>query len=427
MPLSRVASGSLLRQRLIAASDSRVALWCAFGVVHVALAVLVFTADGTRLGDVLSHYLPWAERAVHGHGVVGIHSAWVYPIAAIVPVVVPMLFGAHAYGAMWVLMITVADAVVVYLLSYRRLRPRMVAAWWWLAFLLLLGPISIVRLDAVSAVIAIVAVLWLASRPRVAVVLLTIATWMKVWPAALLLPVLVMVRGRWRTIVAMVATTVAIVAVPLLVGAGANVLSFVGMQDSRGLQVEAPIATWWIWSAALGRHGFYVEYMRALNTYQAAGPGSALVGDVMTLLLGVAIIAIALLGIRATRRGDADALPALMLACVTALIVFNKVGSPQYITWLAAPVVYGIVQNRREFRMPALLVLAAAVLTQSFYPYLYHFVITAAPPVLALVALRNAALCWLLAWAVVRLWRGAPVDVAPLPTPEPHRATSLVE
>ena len=61
-----------------------------------------------------------------------------------------------------------------------------------------------------------------------------------------------------------------------------------------------------------------------------------------------------LIGIRAVRRGApvTRILPELSLALVAAFIAFNKVGSPQYVTWLAAPVVIGLVYQGRGFRTP---------------------------------------------------------------------------
>jgi hypothetical protein len=39
-------------------------------------------------------------------------------------------------------------------------------------------------------------------------------------------------------------------------------------------------------------------------------------------------------------------LPPLVLAITTALILFNKVGSPQFVGWLAVPIVFGLVAAR---------------------------------------------------------------------------------
>ena len=70
-----------------------------------------------------------------------------------------------------------------------------------------------------------------------------------------------------------------------------------------------------------------------------------------------------------------EVLPALALAITSALILFNKVGSPQFVGWLVVPIVYGMataaIGEGRSFRVPAILAAAIALLTQSFYPYLY--------------------------------------------------------
>ena len=94
-----------------------------------------------------------------------------------------------------------------------------------------------------------------------------------------------------------------------------------------------------------------------------------------------------------------------MLAIVTVLIAFNKVGSPQYIAWLAAPVILGIIMSGRRFLTPAVLVGITAGLTQLFYPYLYQQLLDLNAWMLAVVTLRNLMLFVVLGWAVVALWR----------------------
>ena len=408
------------RARMAIARESRAWLWGTFLVVHVAIGIAVLSFNGYHLGDVLTHYLPWAERATTGaRDLVGIDSRWVYPIGALVPVLLPLVFGPVGYGAAWVLMVTLLNAGALLVLTHRRIRARWTAAWWWLGFLLLLGPISLVRLDTVSVPIAIVALIWLATRPRAAVALLTIATWIKVWPAALLAAVIVLLKRRMRTLAIALLTSAAIVAVPLALGAGTRILSFIGMQDARGLQIESPIAGGWLWATAFHLRPSHVFYSFALSTFEVTGPGARIAAELMTPLLVVAVVAVLALGVRAAVLKDARELPALMLALVLALILFDKVLSPQYITWLAAPVIYGIVQGQRRFRYPAVLTLIAAALTQSFYPWLYHGVVDANPGALTLLAARNITLCLLFAWTIVELWRAKPVAMR---TPSPASA-----
>ncbi|GAB3803829.1 hypothetical protein GCM10028798_23330 [Humibacter antri] len=394
------------REWLSRARTSHLWLWLAFAFVHVGLGALVLSLDQQKyLGDVHTIYLPWAHHVLAGHGIVGIDSRWVYPIAALVPVLAPMLFGAAAYGFAWIVMVTGLNAAAIAMLTHRPSRRRWSAAWWWLAFLLLLGPIALTRIDTVSVPIAIAGLLWLSTRPRVAIVLLTIATWIKVWPVALLASLLLDARHRLRTIVIAVVTSAAIVAIPLALGAGTRLFSFIGTQDARGLQIESPVATGWLWAAALHVHPSHVFYSRALNTFEVSGPGTQMAAHLMTPLLFLALVTVMALGLFAAMRHDAKALPALMLAMVLALMLFDKVLSPQYITWLAAPIVYGLVRQPRRFRFPAFVGLAVAALTQAFYPWIYNLVIDANPAAIALLASRNLALCVLFAWAIVRLCR----------------------
>lgn len=129
----------------------------------------------------------------------------------------------------------------------------------------------------------------------------------------------------------------------------------------------------------------------------------------MTPLLAIVLVAILLVGFRATSLGAPAlaVLPSLSLALVTAMIAFNKVGSPQYVTWLAAPIILGIVCGPRAFRTPAILVGITALLTQMIYPYLYDWLLVANGLMVTLLTIRNAMFFVILGWALWALWRSA--------------------
>jgi hypothetical protein len=162
------------------------------------------------------------------------------------------------------------------------------------------------------------------------------------------------------------------------------------------------VATPYLWLAALGNESSFIYYSREILTFQVAGPNVDTVALFMTPLLGLAVAAIVAAGVRGVRRGApvVRLLPPLILALVVALQLFNKVGSPQFLTWLIAPIVLGIVWRGRGYAVPAGIALALAALTQVVYPYLYWRLLAADPLLIAVLTVRNIGYLVLLGWAV---------------------------
>ncbi|MBK4347430.1 glycosyltransferase 87 family protein [Lacisediminihabitans changchengi] len=388
-----------------------VLLWSAFVIVHFVLGLLNLRAPGYPLGDVSSVYTFWTDQAIVGHYWVGINGPWVYPILAIVPMLAARMFGMSEYSGVWLAMIMVLDAIAfAVIVGWGKRRQNSLVAWWWLGFLLLLGPIALGRIDSVTVPLAIVGVLLVASRPRLAAFILTIATWIKVWPAAIIVAIVISVRERAAVVVTGLITSVLIIAGALALGSGTNVFSFVTEQTGRGLQVEAPIATIWLWGATAGT-GTTVYYDTDLLTWQVRGAGVDVASAVTTPLMLLAFLVVAALGALAVRSRArvADILPALSLGFVAAFIAFNKVGSPQYITWFAVPVILGLATTAagsgRSFRVPAILSAVLAALTQVIYPYLYGYLLSLNPLMLTVITAKDLLLFVLLGWSMWALWR----------------------
>jgi hypothetical protein len=398
-----------------------IALWSAFVLVHLLLISLAVFGPGYPLGDVEVVYRGWAENAVVG-SIVGITTDFVYPVLALVPILGAFALGGPAYLGTWFVLVCGVNAGAFFMLLRRR--SQWVAASWWLVFLVLLGPIALVRIDSITVPIVIVALLWLRRRPLWGTVLLTLATWIKIWPVAALAALFVASKLRWRILGVAAAVTAVVIAVAtalsLTAGSGIHVLSFIAEQEGRGIQIESPVAVPWLWAAALGVPGSFVYYDTQILTFQVAGAGTAAVSAAMTPLLAFAVAAVLLLGVRAQRRG-ADwpaVLPALTLALTLTLIAFNKVGSPQFVSWLAAPIILGLVVNGRAWRTPALLGLGLAALTQVVYPYLYDWLLVANPLLVLVLSLRNLLEFVLLGWALWSLYLHTPSTH----TPRPRRA-----
>src|SRR5690606_13664748 len=211
---------------------------------------------------------------------------------------------AGAYLIGWAVLVTASDLLAFALLVGRgRTRRRRHAAWFWTGALLLLGPIALYRIDAITVPIAIAGGLWLAQRPRIGAALLTVGAWVKIWPGAIIVAVVAAGRRSWQVVLTAASVTAAIVAVLLLLGAGEHVFGFLTTQTGRGLQIEAVAATPFLWLAVVG--AARIEYSFDILTFQIVAPGADAVSSALTAVMVVVIVGILTLGIVRARDGAA--------------------------------------------------------------------------------------------------------------------------
>lgn len=389
--------------------SSRVALWLVFIAVHLGYGVINLYSPSNPLGDVRDVYSFWVNEALSAHYWVAIDGPWVYPVLALVPMFLARVFGSELYPNTWLSLVFLLDVVGMGVLTgWGRRSRNLRAGWWWAVFLALLGPIAFGRIDSITVPVALVGLLLIVRHPRLATALLTVAAWIKVWPVAILASLVVAVRHRGQVLAAAITTSAVIVIIAVTFGSGWNVLSFITEQTGRGLQIEAPVSTIWLWRAVAGVPGTFVYYDRDILTFQVTGRGTDEAAALMNPILLVAVAVVVLLGVRAVRRGRqaVELVAMLSLALVATLIVFNKVGSPQYITWLAVPVIAGIAAGgaaRETMRLPAALVLLVAGLTQAVYPYLYDELVGEQAWMVAVITVRNLLLVAVFVVSLVEL------------------------
>ena len=392
-----------------------VVLWSVFLLAHLVTAVVGWVYPSQPMGDVVLVYEPWASSALGGGAIVGVTESWVYPQLALVPMLlvkaisvplVPLMGVSGAYLVAWTVLVTVMDALAfAVLLGRAPSRPRRIAARFWCAALVLLGPIAIYRIDAVTVPLAVIGGLWLASRPVVAAALLTIGAWIKIWPGALVLAAIMAGKARIRMLLAAAAVTAGVIVVLLLLGADTEIFGFLTEQTGRGLQIEAVAATPFLWLAVAG--AARIEYSFEILTFQITGVGTDAVTAVLTPLMVLAAAAITAIGaVKAVRGVSFPRLfPPLALSLVVVLIVTNKVGSPQFQTWLIAPVILWIAIDGIRARVPAVLVLILCALTCLVYPLSYDALLRAELLPVLVLTLRNALLLVLLAVGIRALVR----------------------
>lgn len=408
-------------------------MWVAFVLVHAWLALVGLVMIPQRAFWDLELYRYWMWLGLH-HGQWPVLSgSWVYPAGAILPMLAAAPGGTSGhshYAAVWALMVTVLDAIAVAVLlrvprpdrapADRREDGTTVGAWWWLAFLLLLGPIAMGRLDGVVAPVIVVALAIALNHPRIASTLLTAAAWVKVAPGALLLPMFFAVRRPWRSVVVPAALVTAVIVGAVSLGGGfSHVASFLAAQDKRGLQIEAPGATPWI-LAGLFTSAVEPFLNQPIITYEIIGPGTSAAADLLGILQPIALaLAVLLLWWRRERIGAAlwsgglartEMLVRGAMLFTLVLLVFNKVGSPQYMTWLAPPVAVALALRLPGWKVTAWTTLGVAAATQIVFPWFYGEIIGKGPATTLVLAARNVALVVLLVHTVTVLIRAPRAD-----------------
>ncbi|TFD53780.1 DUF2029 domain-containing protein [Cryobacterium sp. Hh11] len=376
-------------------------------VFLVALLPTILT--GRVLGD-LPLYRQWAELGLGNGFWQGLDVAWVYPIGAMLPIAFAGIAGPLLYQLLWFLMTAALNAVAVGALTdWGRRRSGYKPAWYWLLCSFLLSPVGLLRLEGVTAPIVIVGLVLLARRPVIAALLLALATWIKVWPAAVFLAVVTVWSRKLTMVLTGAALSAGVAASVWLLDAAQFLTGFVTEQTDRALQLEAPVTTPWVWLASLGQHDTVIYENFAIATREVSGPGAGLVASLMTPVMFGAIAAIFVLMVIAQRR-QADAAELLLLgslALVSAFIVFNKVGSPQYMLWLVPIVAVGVGRSWAAWRVPAVLMLAISALTTLIFPIFYLPLIDGNLFSLLLLTARNGLLVALGGWSIVALARSA--------------------
>ena len=396
------------------------ALWVGFGLVHAWLTVVgVVIAPQTSFNDV-DLYRWWMHLGLADGQWPVLDFPWVYPAGAVAPMLLPGLVGTVSmvgYALTWCLLVTLLDGLATAALL--RERPdgsrTTTGAWWWLVFLVALGPVALGRLDAIVVPLMILALLAGVGRPRLAAALMTVGAWIKVAPGALLLPLVAAVRRPVRDVVVPALVVCGVVVGAVAAGGGiGNIASFLTDQSARGLQVESVTATPWV-IASLWRDDVVIRLNSALVTWEIVGPGTMTAAAVLdtALALAVGLVAGLLWWARANGRSVAALLPGAFLTLIV-LVVVNKVGSPQLLAWLAAPVAVMLgrptAAGARWLRALATTTLAAVALTQVVFPWGYLRLLSGSESITAILVLRNLFLVALLVLAVVGLLRAAKAD-----------------
>ena len=328
-----------------------------------------------------------------------------YPPGALPVFLAPALADVGYRGAFeWLMALCGGGMIVAVALSARQLG----LGFGTLAFVALsplaIGSVILTRFDlwpAMLASFALAALLY--DRLRLGHVLLGASIAAKLYPAVFLPLTVAYVwrrRGRREALVCAALTVGVVVAVyvPFLLVAPGGVLSSIGRQLSRPLQIESFGSA--LLLAAHDAFGLGIEMHSSHGSQNLAGAAP----DVLAVLLSVAQAAVLVwLWTRFARERAPSRyeLAAYAATVLTAFVALGKVLSPQFLIWLVP-----VVPLARRLSATTLL-LAALVLTQLWFPFRYWDLVREFDPLASwLVLVRDLVLVALLVVLARSLRRG---------------------
>lgn len=388
------------------------ALLIVFLIAETTLAWIGSNGIGTPMGDLTFAYQPWSEQVLSQHLLLGIAVPWVYPFPALLPILISALASPQNFTLGWLALHSLTTTLMlVGLIGFgtsRRESPsksiRYLAAYAFVGFTLALGPVAISRIDSFSVLVAVFACLLIAiDASRMAAIALTLAAWIKIWPIAIFAP-LMFLKDRVRLVAAGAGASIALILVGWMLGGNASVFSFATGQFQRGIQIEAPAAMPWIWLGALGASDSGIRYNQSLLTFEVFGSGTDLVATLLSLVqLGAILITFGLGWLASKKNSKKEVFAWTALTGVCDLIFFNKVGSPQFISWLAVPIILGVLLQAERWSTASVLVLALSFSTWILYPMVYDDLLSGGLLGTVVLTVRNVLELVLLVYANVRL------------------------
>lgn len=396
----------MLLKRLIAMPRN---FWFILLVALVAQLILIWfgTAAGDPFGDVRYIYDAWISNMRVGGYLLGITDPWVYPYPAQIPLWLADLASPTDYLSGWYLLVVNTNMLLVaYLLGWGKKMDRFKAVWFFIGCVFLIGPVAIARLEVFSVALTLMAATaFFENKESRSTQLFNLATWIKVSPFASLVTVFIVSDKKKKFILNMAIASAVIIGIGLALGGAENLFSFAGMQSGRGIQVESSIAVIWLIGLLLGIPGIKTYYDNEIVTFQISGFGVTEVASVMTIIQFLALGITIWLGFRAKANGaDRNVLFAwLMLTATLDLLVFNKVGSPQYQLWVVGAAFFGVLASVPKWRMVSVITLVTSALSWLIFPVFYGSLLDGAPLGVGLLVLRNLGIIAILVFANLQL------------------------
>lgn len=357
----------------------------------------------------LHYYADQLGQLTHGGSLATTMPEYPLPILAItLPQFLLSGTNPQVFAVLYVGSLLALDGVLV-LAMLRRAGPAgHPAITFWVWCLPAIGSLTYLRFDLLPSVLVGLSLVY-ATRGRGlrAGVFTAFGAVLKLWPGALV-PVFLLRRGERKGVLfGFVGTTAGIVLACWAIGGWTRLKSPLAWQDGRGLQVESIPAAPLMFLRSLNHRTWHAMPTQWQAT-EIFGPGVDFVTSLTTVLMLIGAVYLAWLWVRAYRAGANDPVFVgwLLLTAILIVIITNKTFSPQYLLWLAGPVLamLWITPHDLTTRRVAVGVIAAGLVTQLVFPVWYYPLTHTTPLTFAAtmaLLVRDGIIVWL-TWTAAR-------------------------
>jgi hypothetical protein len=356
---------------------------------------LVSTRHGPFSADSLSDNYVYSvyQHAMRSQGLVPFRDFdFEYPPGALIPI---WLVGGGVTGlSLFMLGCALVSQLAAWGLGGAR------AGWAMVALPPVAGALVRTHFDLLPTALALVGLYLVAIRPgrgtaELGFAVLALGTMTKLWPIVVAFVALAWMLGRQERSPALrgaaaFALVVAITGLPF-VALGGFPDAMVKFHLDRPVQIESSAATLLELTG-----GSYVTGNPVIDDRFKSNGLDGGIADAVGILSAIAMVAIGLaIGALAARRPTVDGVVTAALAITIAFVALGKVLSPQYVCWLLplAAVAFG----RRAALLGPALVVAAALVTQLWFPNHYFDIVYQRPWAVVAVGVRNVLLLLALA------------------------------
>ena len=239
------------------------------------------------------------------------------------------------------------------------------------------------RYDVIPAAFTVMGLyLYLSSRYSLAFLIMAVATMIKLYPALILLAMLIpfLLRKDWRMLFMGVLVSLAVCVLselPFLIDNYQTAFAYLGYHSDRGIQVESLAASFLFLYNVLVPGSVTIGF--SFGSHNLEGPAADALVPFMNYILIASILAIIVFTVlRLHRSGNKDNL--FGIVCITAelllmaFVIFGKVYSAQYMIWIIAiiPAIYcsiTVSEERRTLYCWTLCFAVVSGLALTYYRY----------------------------------------------------------